>query len=77
MFASIVGHAIFQTAAHSGPSTMERSYRLPGGPAAGAGRSPGVVVAIDAGAAAASVTRDRRASIERSSDQVTDALPFG
>lgn len=27
MFASIVGHAIFHTAARSGPSTIDRSYR--------------------------------------------------
>ena len=26
MFVSIVGHAIFQTAERSGPSTIERSY---------------------------------------------------
>jgi hypothetical protein len=39
MFANIVGHAIFQTAARSGPSTMERSYFLAGG-AAGRGNSP-------------------------------------
>ena len=26
MFVSIVGHAIFQTAGRSGPSTMDRSY---------------------------------------------------
>jgi hypothetical protein len=27
IFVSIVGHAIFQTARASGPSTIERSYR--------------------------------------------------
>jgi hypothetical protein len=32
MFVSIVGHAIFQTAWRSGPSTMDRSYRPAAGP---------------------------------------------
>jgi hypothetical protein len=36
MFASIVGHAIFQTAGASGPSTMDRSYRRLSGAVDGA-----------------------------------------
>jgi len=39
MFASIVGHASFHTAARSGPSTIERSYRIDGRGAAAA-RAP-------------------------------------
>lgn len=38
MFVSIVGHAIFHTAARNGPSTMERSYR----PAAATGAVGGM-----------------------------------
>src|SRR5262245_29185785 len=58
---SIVGHAIFQTASLSGPSTMERSYLRLGRPgtdgapaageaAAGAGwDAAGAVVGVDSG----------------------------
>src|SRR5947207_997494 len=40
MLASIVGQASFQTAARSGPSTMERSYRMDERRAAPAGNAP-------------------------------------
>jgi hypothetical protein len=43
MLVSIVGHAIFQTAGRSGPSTIDRSYRRVGAGAGGSGTA--VVVA--------------------------------
>jgi hypothetical protein len=45
MFVSIDGHAIFQTAAGIGPSTIDLSYR-PIGAAGGAGTAAGVVSAV-------------------------------
>ena len=49
MFVSIDGHAIFHTAARSGPSTIERSKRLGALGPGGGGTSAGTVGAVGAG----------------------------
>jgi hypothetical protein len=50
MFVIIVGHAIFHTAGRSGPSTIDRSYRLRD--VAGAAADPGTAAVSTAGVAA-------------------------
>jgi hypothetical protein len=54
MFVSMVGHASFQTAERSGPSTMDRSYRpvaddADTGDAAGVSTSAGAVTSVKMG----------------------------
>jgi hypothetical protein len=49
MFVSMVGQASFHTTGRSGPSTIERSYRLAAGPADGKAAVSGAEVAgVDA-----------------------------